>query len=131
MKYLIPHESDNWDEFDLRAAIAKHLAGKGVSAEDALWAILWGLANDHRDNRLSYPGEMPPTLLQGVELLLQQQAQKNHETYDDEAGEDAPQDSEFIAGMVAGQIAHGQSAVCELLCDCMKAVGCAPIRKAA
>ena len=128
---LIPPESANWDEVDLHAALARYLADNRMSAEDALCAIVHGLVNDHRENRLAHAGEMAFTLLQGVEVLLRQQVEKNDAIAEQEAGDDAPQDSDFMSGMIRGQLAERQAVVCDLLCDCMKAVGCVPIRSAA
>ena len=127
---LPPHDSDNWDDFDLHAALKKHLEANHMTAEQALMALIEGLVGSYRLQRLEFAGEMPVVLLQGVELLLRQQEDHNAKVAEesDNASADA---ADFCNGMMCGVLAHQQGAVCDLLCDCMEALSLAPIRTAA
>src|SRR5688572_13262270 len=69
------------EEFDLTATVRKLLAENRLTAEDALTAILEGLMDQHKAARDAHRGGPEPvTYLQGLEVVLSLESNKNLDT---------------------------------------------------
>ena len=119
-------------EFDLTATIRKLLAENRLTAEDALTAILEGLMDQHKAARDAHRGGPEPvTYLQGLEVVLSQEHNKNLGIYERQAVDEEPDNIMYMSGLMFGQLAAAQCVVCDILCRCMKVLGSAPLRDAA
>jgi hypothetical protein len=129
--HLAPHESDNWDEFDLLETMKEYFEEFDTCGQDMLYALIQALVNAHRLARLEYPGKMPPSLLQAVEALLAREVERNRQTYQQHPRGEALSETDYVAWQNSGQMAEMQGWLRGLLGECMTAVGAEPVREAA
>lgn len=121
-------------DFDLKAAMNRLLDENGLTAEDALLAVLEGLMDNHADERRAARSEGRPmrvTILQGLEMLMAWESNKNLGLYDRQARDDQPDNTIYMSGVMFGGLATNQCVVGDILEECMRVLGAKPFREAA
>jgi hypothetical protein len=126
------------DEFDLEGAVRRLLAENDLTAEDVLLGLLEGLMEHDCEQREQVIAQRQAgqggqagsmSILQAVEMVLAWRGSQNLKRFEQRPRDARPNDRAHYDCLIAGQRSHRQDAACDILVECIEALGAKPFRQ--